>query len=431
MAGRLAYDALARAERNLALGSESGVVIASAVMAEAILHHVLSTRLVEAAERAREEEAAVRDPGLGHLLGLTRRAEQIAGETVLSDEQRRALNDLNRLRNAVAHAKGGAASVDFTAQRKLLRSVLVPLAESVGALDAAEAVRARREARRPAKRARVDLELDRVAQKSALLHQLSERIEQPLLVLVLDGEKRQGHAAIAELLRAELDRRVRADWVVVGGERGVMWPRIPHLGSRLSKLLEALGNAIGTTEEVPRTDPLLERAAWRDYEDALRRRILALQDLHDGIVVRHRMRPSAGDDAIMTAYLERVWMPAAEEAVDRVSHAALAVSFETERTRPGLWLMPAWWEAFKERRLARRIRGRAPRAASASSIVLPELGRVPRAELVEYLTKRGLDAEGASVRAKELLRLSEGGYFEDLVCEIERTFGEEDMRDPS
>jgi hypothetical protein len=424
---RPAYDALCKAERNLALGSESGIVVACAVMAEAILHHALTTRFAAVAHEARPDKLT-REPGLGDLIFWTHRAEELAKDKLLGDAQKRALNELNRLRNGVVHAKTGQPlDVELASVRALLRTVLVPLAESVGALDPSEAARARREGRRSPKRsARVELELDRVAQKSTLLHQLGQRIDRPLHVVVLDGEKRQGHGAITEVLCAELGRHVRADWTVIGSSGEVVWPRLAHPGSRFAKLLESLAKALDESARVPQSDPLADPSAWASFERGLVGRILALQDLHDGIVVRHRVRPQSGDEDVLRAYLERVWIPAAEQAAERVEHAALALSFEIERVRPGFWLLPAWWEAFKERRLARRMGERAPRARAIATIVLPELTRVPRPELAAYLEERGLSPEDADRQARELLRLSEGGYFEDLVYELERSLAREE-----
>ncbi|MCC6873901.1 MAG: hypothetical protein IT378_06265 [Sandaracinaceae bacterium] len=426
MAPRPAYDALCRAERSLALGSETGAVVACAVMAEAILHHVLASTLSSVRDRARAEaiDKGGKDLGLGMLLGWTRKAEQLAGQSVLADPERAALNELNRNRNALVHAVhargGGSASTDLAAQRALVRGVLVPLAQRLGALDAAETAHARREARRPERAARVELELDRTPHKAALRDGLAERAETPLLIVLLDGEKRQGHGALAEVVRLELDKHVRADWTVIGGSDGVIWPRLPHLGSRLAKLLELLGRALELETPAPRADPLADPRAWAEHEAGLCEAILRLQDLHDGIVLRHRLRPQPGDDVVMRAYLERVWLPAARLTAERVAHPALAVSLETERARPGLWLAPAWWEAWRERRSARRLSARAPRGGVASTIVVPELGRVPRAELERYLERRGLDRERAAQQSKLLIRATEGGCFDDLVCEIER-----------
>src|SRR5687768_5740183 len=92
MIARPAYDALCKAERNLALGSESGLVVACAVMAEAILQHALMSRFAAVAEEARPEKLT-REPGLCDLLFWTHRAEELAKEKILGDAQKKALNE--------------------------------------------------------------------------------------------------------------------------------------------------------------------------------------------------------------------------------------------------------------------------------------------------------------------------------------------------
>jgi len=223
-----------------------------------------------------------------------------------------------------------------------------------------------------------------------------------------------------DLVRDEMKRHVRADWHVVG-PAGITWPRYEHAGSRLAALLEALGRALGVeVESHTLPDPLAEAAAWRATEDAIRNEILARHARYDAVLTRHVVMPRRGDEVVVGAYLDRIWAPAAGEADERSGQASLALSFETERSTPGLFLMPAWWESWAERRSVRRIRAQAMRAGPRlAAIALPELAPVPRAELVTFLEKRGLQAAEAQTRASELLRRTRGGYFEELVKVIE------------
>ncbi len=427
--------ALRKAEVNIITGSDIGAVVAVAVAAETLVQQILVKRydddvLEEAFEKKRKDPGFSKSKtvnldklGLGQLLGLLREATKVdQSDDPLTEKARKDLNNLTALRNATKHPRDNTREQSIDEAVRFLDEVVVPLAIDQGLLTEDEVRQAKRKARINCQNYLNGIEhLDRTRQrgqiKNDLVPQAGPRTLTPLMLLVIHGEKGQGHTVMGKvasrLVKEETKQRSQI-------EIEIQWPDVEGPSNRLAALFARIAEKleIETPKPLPEDqDPLSSpgRAAWQEYLTELRSSIVSKAS--DAIYLRHFVRsPKNEDRAVLVNYLESLWLPLADELGHETT---LILELALAKQEPGKMLKPAWWLALRQRGVLSRCLkwlDSCKRRDRVFVLLLEELRSVTEDDITTWLFKQSeLDIETAKSKAKELFAESRDGRFELLV----------------
>ena len=283
-------------------------------------------------------------------------------------------------------------------------------------LNAIEALRARREldpsVRGPCV---VHASIDRVSQKRALRENVPAGA-QPLLVM-LHGERGQGHDTLAEIIVAFARRGKRgisapSEWLSPSAK--VVWPHSTLPPSvRWAKLIEACAKCVSVRPD--------------GGEEALVKGLT--RERSRGLVLRHVLDDLVPDDlALLARYRSEIWEPVAAATPRPWVVATLEVVLPP---RPAWWQFWPWGRvgvAHRRWTVADRLSAQLPHGADGlSGLALDLLHPLSLADIAHAIKRSVRDddlgelltADAAEAHARRVLEET-GGRFDEVVAKLQQ-----------